>query len=216
MSVEPGTVRELQARLVAELPLSLSPDRLQSEPSDLAQPSKRDEIIIQDVCRRHEGLVQLVYHNDRKAVQLISIYFAIVSAIATLLVANIKTIDALVAGTAVMVLTCLFFGIVSAFRAHWTVPICLTGMKADFWEWTITHSVPANEMMAEYLVRAAQGLDTNEKVNELASRYLRRAYIAGIAASAAAIIMIALTIIASSLCRVGSFVALAGPLCRPW
>jgi hypothetical protein len=120
------------------------------------------------------------------------------------------------AGASVAVLLCLFFGIVSAFRSHWTIPIYLTGMKPDFWNWTRKHSVPGDEMMDEYLARAAESLDANEKVNDLASRHLKRAYIAGIMATATAITMIAFTVSASSLCRVGSLAALAGPLCRLW
>jgi hypothetical protein len=195
MSTEPAAVRELQARLVEELPASTPPYRSEPAPLDVTQLTKRDEIIIQDVCRRHEGLVQLIYHNDRKAVQLIGIYFAIAGAIATLLVANIKTIDATIAVAAVAILICLFFGIVSAFRAHWTTPICLSGMKPDFWDWARKHSVPADDMVDEYLTRSTEGLDTNENVNNLASRHLKRAYIAGISATATAIAMIALPIL---------------------
>lgn len=216
MSAEPATVKELQARLVTELPASTPLDRPQPAPLDLTQPTKRDEIIIQDVCRRHEGLIQLIYHNDRKAVQLIGIYFAIAGAIATLLVANIRTIDVAMASASLAVLLCLFFGIVSAFRAHWTIPIYLTGMKPDFWHWSRKHSVPADEVMVEYLDRAAESLDANDTVNDLASRHLKRAYIAGIMATATTIAIIACTVIASSLCRVGSLAALAGPLCRLW
>jgi hypothetical protein len=216
MSTEPAAVRELQARLIAELPASTPPNRPEPVSLDLTQPTKHDEIIIQDVCRRHEGLVQLIYHNDRKAVQLIGIYFAIAGAMATLLVANIRTIDATIAGATVAILISLFFGIVSAFRAHWTIPIYLSGMKPDFWNWTRKHSVPADEIVDEYLTRATESLDRNEKVNDLASRHLKRAYIAGISATATAIAMIALAVIASSLCRVGSLVALAGPWCRLW
>jgi hypothetical protein len=89
-------------------------------------------------------------------------------------------------------------------------------MKPDFWNWTKEHSVPADEMMEQYLARIADSLDANEKVNDLASRHLKHAYIAGIMATATAIAMIAFTVSASSLCRVGSLAALAGPLCRPW
>lgn len=216
MSAEPDTIREPQARLVTERPTSTSPDRPELVPPDLTQPTKRDEIIIQDVGRRHEGLVQLIYHNDRKAVQLIGIYFAIAGAIATLLIANVRTIDVTMAGISVFVLLCLFFGVVSAFHSHWTIPICLTGMKPDFWNWARKHSVPADEVLDEYLARVIESLDANEKVNDLASRHLKRAYIAGIMATATAIVMIAFTVSASSLCRADSFAALAGPLCRLW
>ena len=216
MSAELATIKDLQARLIAELP-SNAPHVSPEPPStDATQPTKRDEMTIQDVSRRHESLVQLIYHNDRKAVQLIGIYFAIAGAISTLLVANIQTVKLPMAIAAVAVLLCIFFGIVSAFRAHWTTQIYLTGMKPDFWQWSRVHAVSASELIDEYLLRSTESLDANEKVNDAASRHLKRAYTAGITATATAIAMIALTVIASSLCRVDSLAVAAAPLCRLW
>ncbi len=215
MNAEPvPTIKELQARLVTEVPQPARLDNTGTEKTDAPQPTKLDEVIIQDTVRRHEGLVQLIYHNDRKAVQLIGIYFAIIGVVSTGLVANLRSLQALVALMAVVVVLCLFAGIISAFRAHWTVPIYLTGMKPDFWMWAREYSVPTSYMLDEYLQRSAASLDANEDINDRASRHLKRAYISGIVATGIAVAGVAGLAITSSLCRVGEPGAWAGPLCR--
>lgn len=215
MNAEPiPAIKELQARLVTEVATAAPSDNAGAEKTDTPQPTKLDEIIIQDTVRRHEGLVQLIYHNDRKAVQLIGIYFAIIGVVSTGLVANLRSLQALVALIAVVVVLCLFAGIIFAFRAHWTVPIYLTGMKPDFWIWVRGYSVPPSDMLDEYLQRSAASLDANECINDRASRHLKRAYISGIVATGIAVAGVAGLAITSSLCRMGEPGAWAGLLCR--
>lgn len=214
MISEPGSIKEIQARLVTEVAPAVPLNSTAKTELDARQPSKLDEVIIQDVVRRHEGLVQLIYHNDRKAVQLIGIYFAIIGALSTVLIANLKSVELVVATAAVSIVACLFFGVISAFRAHWTVPIFLTGMKPDFWEWARKNFIPANDVMNEYLLRAAASLQENESINDASSKHLKRAYVAGITATVVAITVISGLVITSSLCRAASPVVWGVHLCR--
>lgn len=207
-------ITELHTRLCTEVAQTATSDNTGVEKIDAPQPTKLDEVIIQDTVRRNEGLVQLIYHNDRKAVQLIGIYFAIIGVVSTGLVANLRSLQALVALIAVVVVFCLFAGIICGFRAHWTVPIYLTGMKPDFWMWVRGYSVPPSDILDEYLQRSAASLDANECINDRASLLLKRAYIWGIVATGISVAGVAGLAITSSLCRVGEPGAWAGLLCR--
>jgi hypothetical protein len=75
MQPESSPAKQLIEQLEAQFPSE--PHTAEKADPASSQPTKADEMAIQDTTRRHEGLVQLIYHNDRKAVQLIGIYIAV-------------------------------------------------------------------------------------------------------------------------------------------
>lgn len=212
MSHTSDGIKTLQAKLVAEV--SNSPQPEPAEPQEApAQFSKIDEFALQDAIRRHESLVQLIYHTDRKAVQLIGIYFAIIGFVSTVSIANLKTSDIWTICVAFLIVLILAGGVLSAYRAQATVTVYLTGMKPDFWLWVRQYKIPSDEVVSTYLDRIGVALAENEAINTRGSRYLAKSYVCGSWALFLGVLSFGSFLFKANACHL--LAALAFPMCHP-
>jgi hypothetical protein len=184
--ISPMTVSQMQEKLNASVDRpSVETSRrplVDSVVVELLQLTKLDELAIQDVTRRQEGLIQLIYTSDRKALQLVGIYFALIAATssAALALHNSSKLNRQDALATFAMLLILFVALSMAFRAQWTAKINITGRKPDFWQWAREHEVPPDDIVREYLKVAAENMERNEAVNTMSSKLLRYAYATGL------------------------------------
>ncbi len=161
-----------------------NPRIAEREPDTEGQFSKVEEFLLQDATRRHEALVQLIYHSDRKAVQLIGTYFTLVTAVLSALLAlsNFGRLSRPALLSLLVAAGLFFVGVLQSYRAQWTSDLSLTGRKPDFGQWARDHQIEPQEIVRTYLETVAENLEKNERLNEQMAAHLKCAYAAGLAA----------------------------------
>lgn len=166
--------------------------------------TKLQEISIVDTRNRHEGLLQLIYNRDRKAVQFIQIYIAFIGAIVSLVVLKVDgttLAHKVVAAFSFFVVVLLVIGILFAIKAQYTADLFCTGQKAEFWLWGIDEKVTADDIVAEYLKRSQENFEHNDKINDETSDAIQRTFKCGVAAIILGIVgfvIVVLTLLAKS------------------
>lgn len=197
-------VKDLQTKLEAEVTIGPPFERLgvaSDQSAILAQLGKLDEFALLDAIRRHESLVQLMYHTDRKAVQLIGIYFAIIGFVSTISIANLKVTEMWMVASAFLIVLVLAIGVQLAYRAQSSVIVFLTGMKPDFWQWARRHDISTEDVIASYLERVGAALVQNECINAKSARALAKSYVCGRLALILGVLCFALFLLKAIACH---------------
>lgn len=134
----------------------------------------RLKVILEDTRARHDAMVKLIYHNDRLAMSLLTLYATLGTAGASAAVAAYKEYFAL----SVALATAALVSVVGAGLCFWalrSIDIALPGRAPDFWTWSLDRRVTEKHLINGYLSESEKQYQANKRANRQAANALQLA-----------------------------------------